>query len=169
MAEEQTPKTAQETAKTPAPKSPKAVDAAAKGAEATAAKPKKEKPPAPEEKPFETFIQQDFLPTLETALKKNGLADMTLSFQQQPLAVIGTQSPDTYWQVVGQWQQGQRQFTVVFTESDINSPKLFYYSDGGAKPSTIEQFMGDERKVTLDLMVLYTLQRLNGQKWLVRN
>ncbi|MDJ0637113.1 MAG: DUF2996 domain-containing protein [Xenococcaceae cyanobacterium MO_188.B29] len=29
--------------------------------------------------------------------------------------------------------------------------------------------MIDERRVTLDLLVLYTLQRLNGQKWLTRN
>jgi hypothetical protein len=29
--------------------------------------------------------------------------------------------------------------------------------------------MGDERKATLDLMVLFTLKRLNGQKWLARN
>jgi hypothetical protein len=29
--------------------------------------------------------------------------------------------------------------------------------------------MIDERRVTLDLMVFYTVQRLNGQKWLARN
>jgi hypothetical protein len=29
--------------------------------------------------------------------------------------------------------------------------------------------MIDERKVSLDLLLLYTVQRLNGQKWLVRN
>jgi hypothetical protein len=29
--------------------------------------------------------------------------------------------------------------------------------------------MIDERKVTLDLIVFYTMQRLNAQKWLARN
>ena len=47
--------------------------------------------------------------------------------------------------------------------------KLFLMRLAGAQPSTIESFMIDERRVNLDLMVLYTLQRLNGQKWLVRN
>jgi len=28
---------------------------------------------------------------------------------------------------------------------------------------------GDERKVTLDLMVFYVIQRLNAQKWLAWN
>ncbi|NES81812.1 MAG: DUF2996 domain-containing protein, partial [Moorea sp. SIO2B7] len=47
--------------------------------------------------------------------------------------------------------------------------KAFSYATNGAKPSTIESFMIDERKVTLDLMVMYTIQRLNSQKWLSRN
>ena len=51
----------------------------------------------------------------------------------------------------------------------LKAPRYFYLADKGAQPSTIEQFMGDERKITLDLLVLYTLQRLNGQKWLGRN
>lgn len=29
--------------------------------------------------------------------------------------------------------------------------------------------MIDERKINLDLLLLYTVQRLNGQKWLVMN
>ncbi|MGB3208973.1 MAG: DUF2996 domain-containing protein, partial [Crinalium sp.] len=37
------------------------------------------------------------------------------------------------------------------------------------KPSTLEPFLIDERKVTLDLMVFGVIQRLNAQKWLVRN
>lgn len=133
-----------------------------------AAKPKAEKPPAPEDKPFEQFIQQDFLPSLETALQDNGIADINLSFACQPLAVPGA-GTDQYWQVKGLWQGGGRQFNIAFTDADIKSQKVFYLADQGAKPSTIEQFMGDERKITLDLMVLYTLQRLNGQKWLTRN
>ena len=132
-----------------------------------AAKPKKEKPPAPEDKPFEQFIQQDFLPSLETALKSSGLNDIELSFEKQPLQVPGA-NQEQYWQVKGLWQGG-RQFHIAFTDDTIKSPKVFYFADKGAAPSTIEQFMGDERKITLDLMVLYTLQRLNGQKWLTRN
>ncbi|NER83171.1 MAG: DUF2996 domain-containing protein, partial [Leptolyngbya sp. SIO1D8] len=85
-------------------------------------------------------------------------------------AVKGASPSDLYWQVKGTWPMGgKRQFNIVFTKEDIKSPKFFYYTQGSSPASTVEQFMGDERRVTMDLMVLYTLQRLNGQKWLVRN
>lgn len=162
MAEEQTPQSPSPSdAAEPAAKAP-----AAKPAEA---KPKKEKPPALESKPFDQFIQQDFLPSLDKALKAKGLGDVELAFEKGPLQVVGAPSAEAYWQVHGQWLRGKRRFNIAFTEDDINAQKVFYYADSGAQPSTIEQFMGDERKVTLDLLLLYTLQRLNGQKWLTRN
>jgi len=142
---------------------------ASKPAANAEAKPKKEKPPKLEDKPFPEFIQQDFLPTLEKSLKDEGINDVQLSFEQQPLRAFGVSDSQPYWHVTGQWLQGSRQFNIAFTEDDIKSLKLFYLADKGTQPSTIEQFMGDERKITLDLLILYTLQRLNGQKWLHRN
>jgi hypothetical protein len=146
-----------------APKAAPSAEAAPKAA------PKKEKPPALEDKPFAEFIQQHYFPALESELKKNGIDDMQLSLDQRPLGVFGIGHGEPYWHVKGQWQGGDRQFNIAFTKDSITSPKLFYYADKGAQPSTIEQFMGDERKITLDLMVLFTLRRLNGQKWLARN
>ena len=73
------------------------------------------------------------------------------------------------WQVVGQWQQGKRQFNVYFPNEDISSLKLFTCALNGIKPSTIEPFLGDERKINLDLLVFGVVQRLNAQKWLTRN
>lgn len=187
MAEEQTPQPANEASpeakatapgagepkpkpeKVPAADGPKAKAAVGDGKPAAEAKPKKEKPPALEDKPFDQFIQQDFLPSLDKALKANGLGDVELAFEKKPLQVVGAPGSEQYWQVHGQWRRGQRQFNIAFTDESISGQKVFYYSDSGAKPSTIEQFMGDERKVTLDLLLLYTLQRLNGQKWLTRN
>ncbi|HZG40130.1 MAG TPA: DUF2996 domain-containing protein [Nodosilinea sp.] len=153
----------------PAEASPKAA--------APKAAPKKEKPPALEDKPFAEFIEQHFIPKLESALKDKGLDDMQITLNQQPLDVFGVNDRESYWHVKGKWQQGageaspvgNRQFNIVFTKDDISSPKLFYFADKGSQPSTIEQFMGDERRITLDLLVLFTLGRLNGQKWLARN
>jgi len=59
----------------------------------------------------------------------------------------------------------------------VNSISIFLkkiFKDKGffpamKKPSTLEPFLIDERKVTLDLMVFGVMQRLNGQKWLERN
>jgi hypothetical protein len=133
-----------------------------------AAKAKKEKPPALEDKPFEEFITQHYLPGLTETLGKVGIHDLDLKFEQAKLPIAGLGDSEC-WQVIGRWQNGQRQFHVIFAKDSIQGPKYFCYADNGAQPSTLESFMIDERKVNLDLLLLYTVQRLNGQKWLVRN
>ena len=142
---------------------------AAKSADKAPAKAKKAKPPKLEDKPFAEFIEQHFLPALKTALEKEeGLDDIAVSFETQPVNVVGVDS-DRYPQVIGRWAKNSRQFNVAFLEEDIKGPKVFSYATDGAIPSTIEQFMGDERRITLELMILYVVQRLNGQKWLKGN
>jgi len=133
---------------------------------------KKEKPPKLEDKPFNEFMEQHYLPSLKEAMAKEGIDDLNLAFAKRKLEVMGQSGDDDYWQVQGDWEEageGQRQFNIAFIDEDISGQKVFTLTSNGAKPSTIEQFMGDERRITLDLMVLYTLQRLNGQKWLTRN
>lgn len=152
---------------TPNAPAPKATAEAGDGAK-PAKPPKKEKAPALEDKPFAEFINQDFLPALKQSLAKAGISDLDLKFEKHklPIAALG----DTeYWQVIGHWQRGQRQFNLFFSKEDIQAAKFFTWADNGSKPTMLESFMIDERKVSLDLLVLYTLQRLNGQKWLVMN
>lgn len=135
-----------------------------------AAKPKKEKPPKIEEKPFNEFMEQHFIPTLDEALRSDGWEWVDLSLVDAPLQVKGADAQETYWQLQGNHpSQVAQRFNIVFTKDDIKSPKYFYYSQGDNPSSTVEPFMGDERRITLDLMVMYTLQRLVGQKWLSRN
>jgi hypothetical protein len=143
---------------TPAPK--EAVNEAAPKA-------KKEKPPALEEKPFTEFIEQDYLPTLTTALTNNGVSDLYLSLVNQILPIGG--SLEKCWQIVGIWNKGQRQFNLYFPEGNINGLKAFSYTNNGGKPSAVESFLIDERRMTLDLLVFGLIQRLNAQKWLARN
>ncbi|MDJ0732014.1 MAG: DUF2996 domain-containing protein [Crocosphaera sp.] len=138
-------------------------------AEETKPKAKKEKPPALEDKPFTEFMEQHFTPTLKESLTKQGLKDLELSFTKAPVSIPGAISDEPCWQVIGIWNEGKRQFNLYFPEENIKGQKAFSYAVNGKSPSTIESFMIDERKITLDLMVLYTLQRLNGQKWLTRN
>lgn len=133
-----------------------------------AAAAKKPKPPALEDKPFAEFINQHFLPALQDALEKVGIQGASLTFEQKPLPIAGADTK-AYWQVQGDWLNPTRQFTIYFFEETIGGAKGFSYSTDNRPPSTLESFMIDERKVTLDLMVLYTLQRLNGQKWLGGN
>ena len=130
---------------------------------------KKAKPPALEDKPFKEFIEQHFQPTLKSSLAKLGINDLQLSFHKAKIPVAGIGDNQEYWQIIGSWENEQKQFNIYFLDENIKGQKAFSCATSGKKPSTLESFMIDERKITLDLMVLYTLQRLNGQKWLTRN
>ena len=140
-----------------------------KKADAKAAKAKKAKPPKLEDKPFSEFIQEHYLPALKEAMAQEGVEDADLTFVEQGVPIEGANSSEPCWQVVGKWQNGDRQFNVYFPEEDIKGQKAFSYATYGNNPSTIESFMIDERRVNLELLVMYTLQRLNAQKWLARN
>ncbi|MBD2665264.1 hypothetical protein B6N60_00141 [Richelia sinica FACHB-800] len=161
------------TANTPDPKTanPAVNPNAAVSAEdkpAAAKAPKKEKAPSVEDKPFEEFMQQDYLPALQQAIAQQGVSDLQLAFGKQKYPIVGFDSAEECWQVIGSWQSGQRQFNVYFPEADIQGKKGFSCNEG-KKPSTLESFLIDERKITLDLLVSRLVYRLNGQKWLGRN
>jgi Protein of unknown function (DUF2996) len=167
MPEDTTPQTPEEKP-AKAPKAEAATPDAATAEEKPAKAPKKEKPPALEDKPFADFINQDYLPGLKQTLPKMGISDIDLKFEKKKLPVAGLGDSDC-WQITGTWLKGKRQFVIIFSKEDIQAAKFYCSADNGAKPSTLESFMIDERKVSLDLLLLYTVQRLNGQKWLVRN
>lgn len=160
MAEETTPNPSQQES---------AADQPAKPAAKPAAKAKKPKEPAVEDKPFTEFIEQDFLPSLKAAAAKEGVDDLELKLVKEPLPIAGAAPNEMCWQVQGSWGKGLYQFNLYFPDEDIKGKKAFSFSTNGAKPSILESFMIDERKVSLDLMILYTLQRLNAEKLLARN
>ncbi|MBD2166694.1 DUF2996 domain-containing protein [Calothrix membranacea FACHB-236] len=135
---------------------------------AKAAAAKKEKAPAVEDKPFVEFIEQHYLPAVQTAITQQGVADLQLSFAKQKVPISGFESAEDCYQLVGSWQNGLRQFNLYFPDEDIQGKKGFSCNEG-KKPSTLESFLIDERKITLDLLVFGLVQRLNGQKWLGRN
>ncbi|MEA5617629.1 DUF2996 domain-containing protein [Cronbergia sp. UHCC 0137] len=129
---------------------------------------KKEKPPAVEDKPFEEFIQQEYLPALQKAIVQEGVPDIQLSFAKQKFPLTGFNSDEECWQIIGSWQEGSRKFNVYFPDADIQGKKGFSCHEG-KKASTLESFLIDERKITLELLVSRLVYRLNGQKWLGRN
>ena len=77
-----------------------------------APKAKKEKPPKLEDKPFNEFMEQHFVPGLDKALKDGGWEGVELMFDKSPLAVKGAESDDVYWQV-----QGDRKSTRLNSQS----------------------------------------------------
>ncbi|GAX43126.1 hypothetical protein NIES4075_41380 [Tolypothrix sp. NIES-4075] len=165
------PKGEKPAAKEKAEGKPAAAKATKEGAEdkpAAAKAAKKEKPPALEDKPFVEFVEQYYLPALQKAIAQQGGQDVQLSFAKQKLSIVGFDTSEECWQVMGKLQNGLRQFNVYFLDEDIQGKKGFSCNEG-KKPSTLESFLIDERKMTLDLMVYGLVQRLNGQKWLGRN
>ncbi|MCC5614163.1 DUF2996 domain-containing protein [Nostoc sp. CHAB 5836] len=144
--------------------------ASPKGEKPAAAKvAKKEKAPAVEDKPFVEFIQQDYLPALQKAIAQQGVQDLQVSFAKQKVLITGFESAEECWQIIGSWSEiGRRQFNLYFPEENIQGKKGFSCNEG-KKPSTLESFLIDERKTTLDLLVFGLVQRLDGQKWLGRN
>jgi Protein of unknown function (DUF2996) len=135
----------------------------------SAKKAAKEKPPALESKPFVDFIQQDYLPALTQALADRGVTDLHVALERSKIAVKGFETAPECSQVIGSWNDGQRQFNVYFFENDIQGQRAISCVDLGHTASTIESFLVLERKITLDLLVLGLVLRLNSQKWLLRN
>lgn len=153
---------------------PAATDAVAPATDtaAPAAKkvpPKKEKPPALEDKPFADFIQQDYLPALQQALADKGITDLQVDLERAKIPVIGFETAPECSQVIGHWDNGQRQFNIYFIDDNIQGQRAISCHDRGNKSSTLEPFLIDERKITLDLLVSGLVLRLNSQKWLLRN
>ena len=147
---------------------PEEKKSAAPAAKADAKKAKKEKPPALEDKPFQEFMSQHFMPRLQGSLADEGLTDVDLTFEKKRLPIKGLEQSEC-WQVQGKWQNGQRQFLVAFQQENIKGPKFYSAADHGSQPTLLESFMIDEKRITLGLMVMYVVQRLNAQKWLTGN
>jgi hypothetical protein len=132
--------------------------------------PKKEKPPALEDKPFADFIQQDYISALQKGLNEQGLTDINITLERVKIAVKGFETSPECNQVIGRWNGGERQFNIYFFDESIQGQRGISVVDRGTKPSTIESFLIDERKITLDLLVFGLIRRLNSQKWLgIRN
>jgi Protein of unknown function (DUF2996) len=153
------------------PAAPSATDdaSAPTGAEEKTVAPKKEKPPALEAKPFADFMAQDYLPALTQALTDKGVTDLQVVLERSKIAVKGFETSPECSQVVGRWNDGKRQFNVYFFDDNIQGQRAISCADGATTSSTIESFLIDERKITLDLLVSGVVLRLNSQKWLTRN
>ncbi len=150
-----------ETVTEPAADSPTAPETAA-----PAAKAKKEKAPAIEDKPFGDFIQQDLVPAIQTSLTAQGWADLDLKFTKNPVSVSGLSGVPDCWQIIGLSQQGKRQFNLYFFDENIQGQRGFSCTAHGGQTSSIESFLIDERKMTLDLLMFGLMKRLKAQQWL---
>ena len=120
-------------------------------------KPKKELPV--EKKPFQEFIEIHLIPALIEEINKKGFEINKINLKNTNRPVAG----DKCW-VINCEIKDVCCFWLSFEKEDISSLKSISISKPNQKPSIIESFLIDEKRITLKLIISRVLQRLNGQK-----
>ena len=120
-------------------------------------KPKKELPL--EKKPFQEFINIHLIPSLTEEINQRGLEINNINLNNTNRPIAG----DKCW-VINCEIKDTCNFWLSFEKDDISSLKSISLSKPNQKPSIIESFLIDEKRITLKLIISRVLQRLNGQK-----
>ena len=123
----------------------------------TTPKPKKELPI--EKKPFQEFINMHLIPALKEEIDQRGLEIKNINLENTNRPIAG----DKCW-VINCDIKDTCSFWLSFEKEDISSSKSISLSKPNQKPSIIESFLIDEKRITLKLIISRVLQRLNGQK-----
>ena len=123
----------------------------------TIPKPKKELPL--EKKPFLNFINEHLIPSLKEEINQRGFEIININLKNTNRPIAG----DKCW-VINCEIKGTCNFWLSFEKDDISSLKSISLSKPNQKPSIIESFLIDEKRITLKLIISRVLQRLNGQK-----
>ena len=114
-----------------------------------------------EKKPFKELINDYLIPQMKEELQKFGKKIVEIKLENNIRQITG----DKCWYVYCSIQDTCN-FWLSFEKDDITSLKSFTLSRFNEKPSVLESFLIDERKITLKLIISRILQRLNGQKLL---
>tara|TARA_B100000212_G_scaffold155154_1_gene116671 strand:- start:191 stop:1063 length:873 start_codon:yes stop_codon:yes gene_type:complete len=128
------------------------------------AKTKPVKEPPIEKKPFLEFVNDYLIPEIKNEFKLKGkeVNKIYLQETQRPIA------EDICWVIYCEITDTCN-FWLSFEKDDITSLKSFSLCKNYEKPSIIESFLIDEKKITLKLIISRILQRLNGQKLIGAN
>ena len=122
------------------------------------------KPPKLEDKPFEEFITNYFIPGLEKSILEKGSIVEEIKLIEGIRPVVGGRC----WMVFCKLDN-DRKFWLCFNKNIITSYKTILLAESDSEPSIVESFLIDEKKTTLALLISRVLQRLNGQKWIGAN
>jgi len=128
------------------------------------AKTKPVKEPPIEKKPFLEFVNDYLIPEIKNEFKAKGKEVNKINLQKtnRPIA------EDLCWVIYCEINDTCN-FWLSFEKDDITSLKSFSLCKNYEKPSIIESFLIDEKKITLKLIISRILQRLNGQKLIGAN
>ena len=124
---------------------------------------KKEEPPKKdipiEKKPFQEFVNLHLIPTLKDEFNQRGFQIENINLKNTIRPIAG----DKCW-VISCEIKDVCNFWLSFEKEDISSLKSISLSKPNQKPSIIESFLIDEKRITLKLITSRITQRLNGQK-----
>lgn len=122
------------------------------------------KEPPIEKKPFLEFVNDYLIPAIKNEFKLKGKEINKIDLQKthRPIA------EDICWVIYCEINDTCN-FWLSFEKDDITSLKSFSLCKNYEKPSIIESFLIDEKKITLKLIISRILQRLNGQKLIGAN
>ncbi len=112
-----------------------------------------------EKKPFQEFINVHLIPAFIEEINQRGLEINKINLTNTNRPIAG----DKCW-VINCEIKDTCNFWLSFEKDDISSLKSISLSKPNQKPSIIESFLIDEKRITLKLIISRVLQRLNGQK-----
>ena len=120
-------------------------------------KPKKEIPL--EKKPFNEFVNDHLLPSIIHEFKERGFDVNEINLKNTSRPIAGDKCWVIYCEI-----KDICNFWLSFEKEDISSLKSISLCKSNQRPSVIESFLIDEKRITLKLIISRILQRLNGQK-----
>jgi len=123
------------------------------------AKPIKEVPV--EKKPFQEFVNEHLIPQIRAEFEKLGKSVSEIKLENNIRPIAGDKCWFIYCSI-----KDTCNFWLSFDKEDISSLKSFSLCRFNEKPSVLESFLIDEKRITLKLITSRILQRLNGQKLL---
>ena len=112
-----------------------------------------------EKKPFQEFVNVHLIPSLVEEINQRGLEINNINLKNTNRPIAG----DKCW-VINCEIKNTCSFWLSFESEDISSLKSISLAKPNQKPSIIESFLIDEKRITLKLIISRVLQRLNGQK-----
>ena len=112
-----------------------------------------------EKKPFLEFVNEFLLPSITKEFGERGLQVEKIHLENTYRPVAGDKCWVIYCEI-----KDICNFWLSFEKDDISSLKSISLSKPSQKPSVIESFLIDEKRITLPLIISRILQRLNGQK-----
>jgi len=121
--------------------------------------PKSKKEIPLEKKPFQEFINIHLIPALIKEINQRGLEVNNINLENTNRPI----TRDKCW-VINCEIKDTCTFWLSFEKEDISSSKSISLSKPSQKPSIIESFLIDEKRITLKLIISRIMQRLNGQK-----